>query len=318
MESPSVRIRRAGRFSPVGARVGRLLEQGAAVVARTLQDPWLLAEVGRKSWARLTAERNATRIGEYVRFTVPEDLGLASALHVPLRAVRSVVCAPSLEATIEELATYQPRGAARRLGGPTFLEAYYAVVRLCRPKVVLETGVAHGFGSAVVLQALVDNGEGHLYSVDLPTFLPGVVPHTGAAVPARLRECGRWELVLGPQARELPRLLRRLGAVDILLYDSDTSYHAMLHAWGLVWDYLRPGGLLVLSRIQHNNALMDFVEGRGLVPIVVPRPSRDGARRRPRVPGESYSYLGLVRRPTDGRGGAGRGDASEYSPGGFF
>lgn len=44
----------------------------------------------------------------------------------------------------------------------------YMIVRFAQPEVFLETGVFDGESSAVILQALLDNNEGVLVSVDLP------------------------------------------------------------------------------------------------------------------------------------------------------
>jgi predicted O-methyltransferase YrrM len=42
----------------------------------------------------------------------------------------------------------------------------YAICRILLPRIVVETGVASGFSSASMLQALEDNEVGELYSID--------------------------------------------------------------------------------------------------------------------------------------------------------
>jgi hypothetical protein len=44
----------------------------------------------------------------------------------------------------------------------------YFVCRFVKPTVAIETGVNYGTSSALILQALEDNGKGLLYSIDLP------------------------------------------------------------------------------------------------------------------------------------------------------
>ncbi|MEM4483260.1 MAG: hypothetical protein QXS19_05035 [Candidatus Methanomethylicia archaeon] len=44
----------------------------------------------------------------------------------------------------------------------------YCLIRLIRPAIVVETGVASGIFSLSILQALNCNDYGHLYSIDLP------------------------------------------------------------------------------------------------------------------------------------------------------
>lgn len=76
----------------------------------------------------------------------------------------------------------------------------YALVRLLRPKFVVETGVSSGVSSAHFLLALSDNRRGRLHSIDLPTRQSSAVlaatespvslppgRETGWAVPAVLR-----------------------------------------------------------------------------------------------------------------------------------
>ena len=43
----------------------------------------------------------------------------------------------------------------------------YALVRTIRPAIVVETGVANGFSSEVILHALAANGHGELHSIDI-------------------------------------------------------------------------------------------------------------------------------------------------------
>ncbi|HEY7960756.1 MAG TPA: class I SAM-dependent methyltransferase [Solirubrobacteraceae bacterium] len=69
---------------------------------------------------------------------------------------------------------------------------WYAAVRALKPKLVAETGIKHGLGSLVVLQALQRNAQegspGRLISCDLDPF-------SGWVVPERLR--GHWRAVFG-------------------------------------------------------------------------------------------------------------------------
>jgi len=48
----------------------------------------------------------------------------------------------------------------------------YYLIRVIKPAIVVETGVASGISSLFILQALNDNDYGHLYSIDLPNVEP--------------------------------------------------------------------------------------------------------------------------------------------------
>jgi predicted O-methyltransferase YrrM len=106
----------------------------------------------------------------------------------------------------------------------------YAIVRLLRPRHVVETGVSSGVSSAHFLAALRRNRRGRLHSIDLPTFQRGAAlapgesrvalppgRETGWAVPRRLR--GGWDLRLGPSQVLLPALAEELSSIDLFLHD---------------------------------------------------------------------------------------------------
>jgi hypothetical protein len=87
----------------------------------------------------------------------------------------------------------------------------YAVCRLLKPAIAVETGVAFGVTSAYVLKALEKNGgEGALHSVDLPPLhAKGAERFVGAAIPGDLR--GRWSLYRGPASASFPGCSERPG-----------------------------------------------------------------------------------------------------------
>lgn len=134
----------------------------------------------------------------------------------------------------------------------------YALIRAVKPAVVIETGVAHGTSSWLILNALHRNGQGTLHSIDLPDhdtnalFNFGGLPKTGHVVPVELRY--RWDLILGDSTRELPRLLSDVGSVDVFFHDSDHSYEAMRREFTDVIARLKPGGAIVSDDVQKNPA----------------------------------------------------------------
>jgi len=276
--------------------VSRLVAETAAVLERVVRNPAVLSDVMRKTRSRLTAARHQRRLVEYAGLVEAPWTGLAKVLGMPVPTIVSAVETDGFRGVLAELHAYEAPAAARRMGGGAFLEALYAIVRLTRPQVILETGVAHGYSSAVILQGIADNGRGRLSSIDLPMFRPGVVSYTGDAVPDRLRAAG-WDLHLGSDRRVLPGLLKQIGPVEFLFYDSDTAYEAMLHTWELVWPYLRPGAVVAMNIVHANDAYLEFAERHRLPPVIIPAPKRQGAYLRARGSGERISYLGFLRKP---------------------
>lgn len=119
---------------------------------------------------------------------------------------------------------------------------WYALVRLKRPRLVVETGVHDGLSSALILEALNRNDAGHLASVDLPALdLPDDGP--GWLVPDRLRD--RWSLDPGDAKRLLPAVLERYPAVDIFIHDSDHRREHREFEFRTVRPRAAPGALLL-------------------------------------------------------------------------
>lgn len=150
----------------------------------------------------------------------------------------------------------------------------YGLIREKKPEVVIETGVCNGMSSAVILKALDDNGEGKLYSIDLPVKAGSIEGRTGAVlppekesgwvVPKGLRQC--WELKLGNTYYELPKLFERIGDVDIFLHDSGHSYETMMFEFGIAWSHLKEEGLLLADNTDKNRAFLDFAKAQGRTP----------------------------------------------------
>lgn len=150
-------------------------------------------------------------------------------------------------------------------------EFLYYLVRFTRPQCVVETGVASGFSSAYILQALEDNGHGTLDSIDLPNTKAGgylnddgrqdlvhirSVDSVGEVVPEHLRH--RWRLHLADSKSALPGLLKEAGIVSMFFHDSDHSYGHVKWELETVWPHLESGGLLVSDDIGWTPAFRDF------------------------------------------------------------
>jgi predicted O-methyltransferase YrrM len=142
----------------------------------------------------------------------------------------------------------------------------WCLVGHLRPQRVVETGVARGITSRIVLEGLERNGDGHLWSIDLPLLRSHWHDQTAAAVPLSLRP--RWTYVRGSSRRRLPGLLAELGEIDLFVHDSAHTHANMAFEFETAWDALRPGGVLVSHDIAANAAFSDFtaaVSGEALL-----------------------------------------------------
>jgi Methyltransferase domain len=137
-------------------------------------------------------------------------------------------------------------------------EAIWCLVTHARPETVVETGVARGLTSRVILECLQRNGTGHLWSVDLPAVDPGLHHEIGTAVTESLRP--RWTYVPGTSRRRLPGLVRRLQSVDLFVHDSLHSGRNTRFELDTIWPALTPGGVAVVDDIDHSLGFSRFTE----------------------------------------------------------
>lgn len=163
-----------------------------------------------------------------------------------------------------------------------------AIVRVSRPRVMIETGVALGFTSATVLRAMADAGRGRLYSIDLPALQYDPDRPVGDAVPSELQD--RWDLRLGDSRVLLAPLAAELAPVDVFLHDALHTYSSQLREYRAVWPYLSSGGVLVSDDVE-NPAFVEFAGEVGGTPELIISDTR-------RSPGpDSGSAIGLLRKP---------------------
>jgi predicted O-methyltransferase YrrM len=156
-----------------------------------------------------------------------------------------------------------------RVGGPALYELLYFLVRYLRPANVVETGVAAGWSSRAILDAMRANDHGRLFSVDLPySRLESMVgklhisdDQVGLMVDDELRD--RWTLLVGPDREQLPVALNLAGTVDLLHYDSDKDYDGRAWALKTAEPALSPDATIVMDDIRDNSFFMDYVRTRG-------------------------------------------------------
>ena len=131
----------------------------------------------------------------------------------------------------------------------------YALVRIKKPMLVVETGVNKGKSSMAMLLAMERNKRGELYSIDLPTetrLTDGTIYRTspsevGQLIPVSVRH--RWHLILGDSKIELPKLLGDLKNIDFFYHDSLHTEPHMLWEFQTAWPCINNGGILLSDDI---------------------------------------------------------------------
>jgi hypothetical protein len=152
----------------------------------------------------------------------------------------------------------------------------YGLVRALKPEYVIETGVAAGVSTSFFGAALIENGRGRLFSVELPpevasqrTLEDGSVyawhEHgVGWAIPDEIKHAlgDRHRLTLQDVRTALPSLLNELPFVDIFFHDDLHTPDHMYWEYETVWRTLSPRGMLISDDANHG--WIKFCVDRGL------------------------------------------------------
>jgi predicted O-methyltransferase YrrM len=137
----------------------------------------------------------------------------------------------------------------RRLG-------WYALVRATKPRVILETGVDRGLGTAVFAAALIRNTEegfpGLVYGTD-------IAPACGHLLEPPYKDFCR--IILGDSIESLKRFDQ---SVDIFIHDSD---HRPDYEWGefvAIEPRLHAASIVMSDNSYHTSKLLEFARRRSM------------------------------------------------------
>ena len=139
------------------------------------------------------------------------------------------------------------------------LRAAWCSTRHLQPERVVETGVARGITSRVLLEGLARNRTGHLWSIDLPH--PANY-QLGRAVTPSLKS--RWSLLLGTSKALLPDLLTELGEIDLFVHDSLHTGRNVEFELRLAWRHLRSGGVIIADDLHQNLGFQRFISAENV------------------------------------------------------
>ena len=241
------------------ARLKFRLHQAPFVAQRVVTHPrWFLELAGRRLRDRTVGNRQRLSPAVRRQYVATQEEALSAILRVSpdeLASASRDIWIPDRRLAITDF------GASNKL-----LKIIGIIVRIVRPTVVVEIGVAEGYSTAVILRTLTENGRGHLHSIDLPIMGFRPDDFIGRVVSDDLKT--RWSLTLGPSRHLLPELAERVAPIDLSLHDGDQSFLSRMEEQETLWPCLRAGGIL-LSNPVTNPALIEFGERVGARPWLI-------------------------------------------------
>ena len=243
---------------------------------RYLRHPYLIWRTFIRPLEEQNSKKHCFRLNEYNIYSIPLEEAIKRLFGVDTNEVVGLKEQLEFSGLLKHIKSCLSLMDSYCSGAPIGEELgmmLYMVIKQLKPCVVLETGVANGVSSSsFILKALSENSYGRLYSIDLHCREGVTVPlgkKLGWIIPKEIRD--RWSLMLGESTKVLPRLLSKVGSIDIFLHDSRHLYRTMMSEYFAVWPYLNEGGLLISDDVIENDAFIDFADKVKLHPIVVDR-----------------------------------------------
>ncbi len=145
------------------------------------------------------------------------------------------------------------------LGGGSYCSLIYFLIRLKKPKTIVETGVAAGFSTQTILSAINKNGHGFLFSSDFPYFrIKDPERYIGCIVDQKLKD--NWRLYIKGDKRNIQEIMSKIDKVDFLHYDSDKSYSGRKYVFNILKSKLDSDYIIMMDDIQDNAFFKNYTE----------------------------------------------------------
>ena len=192
-------------------------------------------------------------------------------LHRALGAAWPCSCNESLKLVTSALADEIPGLGVGHDADEALAEAVWIISAHLKPSKVVETGVARGITSRIILESL---DQGHLWSIDLPPLFDPDASRSRSAVPGSLY--AKWTYIRGDVRRHLPKLIDQLAPIDLFIHDSLHTREHMTFEFCVAERVLRSGGVLVADDIDENRAFEAVLANSAWDAIAIPQASRGG------------------------------------------
>jgi predicted O-methyltransferase YrrM len=158
------------------------------------------------------------------------------------QALKSTIQEARNQSAFKQFADQEVR-FGRRLG-------WYAMMRICKPKVVIETGVDKGLGAVLLCAALLRNREegfpGRYYGTDIN-------PAAGYLLTGSYKEVG--EILYGDSIESLTRFQEK---IDLFINDSDHSTEYEYREYQTIRPLLKEDSVILSDNAECSDKLAQF------------------------------------------------------------
>jgi predicted O-methyltransferase YrrM len=149
------------------------------------------------------------------------------------------------------------------LGGGGNYPLIYFLARLIKPNVVLETGVAAGYSSRAILEAIAINNHGKLYSSDFPYFrIDNPEKYIGILVTEKIKS--NWSLYIEGDGKNMRKILPIVKRIDLVHYDSDKTYTGRKRFMSKISNKLTDDSVIVMDDIQDNMFFYEYTRSKNI------------------------------------------------------
>ena len=144
------------------------------------------------------------------------------------------------------------------MGGAGNIDLLSNISKKNKYKKFLDCGVAAGWSSLAILNAIKDKKFNVLISNDMPYMFRNNHKKVGYLIPNRLKK--KWILYKMPDRLILKKIFLTYGKFDLCHYDSDKTYFGRMWSYELIYKNLKKNGLLISDDINDNDAFIDFAK----------------------------------------------------------
>jgi len=144
------------------------------------------------------------------------------------------------------------------MGGAGNIDLLSNLAKKKNYKKFLDCGVAAGWSSLAILDAIKDKKFNLLISNDMPYMFKNNHKKVGFLIPSELKK--KWILFRMPDRLILKKIFLNYGKFDLCHYDSDKTYFGRLWSYELIYKNLNKDGLLISDDINDNDAFIDFAK----------------------------------------------------------